>query len=130
MLTWLFIKVDLVLQWQQSSGKPVALTPLQPITNGTSNKYEIKSTPNRTSLTITDLNIESDVGDYICSGMNEIGTATDKIHLRVRSRWAALWPFLGIVAEVIILVTIIFIYEKRRKPDEINDGAYWMFRSL
>ncbi|TWW57744.1 Basigin 5A11 antigen [Takifugu flavidus] len=92
-----------------------------PIINGTSNKYEIKSTPNRTSLTINDLNIESDAGDYVCSGMNEIGTATNTIHLRVRSRWAALWPFLGIVAEVIILVTIIFIYEKRRKPDEIND---------
>lgn len=72
--------------------------------------------------------MESDVGDYVCSGMNEIGTAMDKIHLRVRSRWAALWPFLGIVAEVIILVTIIFIYEKRRKPDEINDGVYWMLR--
>lgn len=59
--------------------------------------------------------------------MSEIGTAADTIHLRVRSRWAALWPFLGIVAEVIILVTIIFIYEKRRKPDEITDGAYQMF---
>lgn len=70
------------------------------------------------------------MGDYVCSGMNEIGTAVDTIHLRVRSRWAALWPFLGIVVEVIILVTIIFIYEKRRKPDEITDGAYWAFRPL
>jgi len=92
------------------------------ITNGTSpDKYEIKSTPNRTSLMILDLDIEKDMGDYICLGMNEIGVNTDKIHLRVRSRLAALWPFLGIVAEVIILVTIIFIYEKRRKPDEVND---------
>ncbi|XP_016394265.1 basigin-like isoform X3 [Sinocyclocheilus rhinocerous] len=92
-----------------------------PIVNGTIDKYEIKNTPNKTTLYVKDLDINKDMGMYQCQGTNEIGSASDKIQLRVRSQLAALWPFLGIVAEVIILITIIFIYEKRRKPDEIND---------
>ncbi|XP_016382557.1 basigin-like isoform X1 [Sinocyclocheilus rhinocerous] len=92
-----------------------------PIVNGTDDKYEMKNTPNKTMLYVKDLDINEDMGMYQCQGTNEMGSASDKIQLRVRSQLAALWPFLGIVAEVIILITIIFIYEKRRKPDEIND---------
>jgi len=36
-----------------------------------------------------------------------------QVIIRVNDRLAALWPFLGIVAEVVILITVIFIYEKR-----------------
>ncbi|MGH0156445.1 UNVERIFIED_CONTAM: hypothetical protein FKN15_031509 [Acipenser sinensis] len=90
------------------------------ITNGTE-RFEVRSTPDKSILSIGELDIEKDAGDYECLATNEVGSGSDKIQLRVRSRLAALWPFLGIVAEVIILVTVIFIYEKRRKPDEITD---------
>ncbi|NXC76440.1 BASI protein, partial [Anhinga anhinga] len=92
-----------------------------PIING-SGRYIIKSSGNKTELRILKLNIEEDTGDYRCNASNSHGFGGATVNLRVRSRLAALWPFLGIVAEVLILVTIIFIYEKRRKPDEVLDG--------
>ncbi|KAM6395996.1 basigin [Rhynochetos jubatus] len=90
------------------------------ITNG-SGRYIIKSSGNKTELRILKLNIEEDTGDYHCNATNDAGSGGATVNLRVRSRLAALWPFLGIVAEVLVLVTIIFIYEKRRKPDEVLD---------
>lgn len=89
--------------------------------NATDDKYKILSVPEKTELHIQNLHIKNDQDSYICEGSNEISAANATIVLRVRSRLAALWPFLGIVAEVIVLVTVIFIYEKRRKPDEVLD---------
>ncbi|KFW84576.1 Basigin, partial [Manacus vitellinus] len=86
-----------------------------------SGRYIIKSSGNKTELRILKLNIEEDTGDYRCTAVNSYGSGDATVNLRVRSRLAALWPFLGIVAEVLVLVTIIFIYEKRRKPDEVLD---------
>ncbi|XP_041270989.1 basigin [Onychostruthus taczanowskii] len=86
-----------------------------------SGRYIIKSGGNKTELRILKLDIEQDTGDYFCNAANPLGTGNATVSLRVRSRLAALWPFLGIVAEVLVLVTIIFIYEKRRKPDEVPD---------
>ncbi|CAO2641578.1 Basigin (Fragment), partial [Lemmus lemmus] len=93
----------------------------QLITNGSESKYVVISTAERSELTISNLDISSDPGTYVCNATNAQGSIQERMTLRVRSRLAALWPFLGIVAEVLVLVTIIFIYEKRRKPDQTLD---------
>jgi len=58
---------------------------------------------------------------YICEVHNGISSNRIRILLRVKDRLAALWPFLGIVAEVIVLCAIIFIYEKRRTKDPLEE---------
>ncbi|XP_072556151.1 basigin isoform X2 [Paramormyrops kingsleyae] len=86
-------------------------------------KYIIKIEPNKTTLYINNPASNMDSGSYTCHGSNDMGEFSDDITLRVRSRLAALWPFLGIVVEVIVLVTIIFIFEKRRKPEDLDDNV-------
>lgn len=42
--------------------------------------------------------------------------------IRIKDKYAALWPFLGICAEVIILCAIIIIYEKKRNKTELEES--------
>lgn len=93
----------------------------QVIQNGSQSRFFISHSEARSELHIKDLDLASDPGEYACNGTSLQGTDAAVVTLRVRSRLAALWPFLGIVAEVLVLVTVIFIYEKRRKPDEVLD---------
>uniref|UniRef100_A0A8C3VPH9 Basigin n=1 Tax=Catagonus wagneri TaxID=51154 RepID=A0A8C3VPH9_9CETA len=93
----------------------------QVIANSSQNKSFVVSSETKTELHILDLDLNEDPGKYVCNGTSSEGTGQAVITLRVRNRFAALWPFLGIVAEVLVLVTVIFIYEKRRKPDEVLD---------
>jgi hypothetical protein len=67
------------------------------------------------SLRIENLN-KSDRADYTCVATNfETGVyANATILVRVKNKLAALWPFLGICAEVVVLCVIIYIYEKHR----------------
>jgi uncharacterized membrane protein len=61
--------------------------------------------------------------NYIISRKNFFGFLLDPL--------VALWPFLCIVSAVLILVTVILIYEKRQRAakkaaaleDEVNDSA-------
>jgi len=74
------------------------------------------------TMVITEVKME-DRDDYMCFASNELGTANSTILIRVIDKYAALWPFLGICAEVIVLCTIIFIFERRRSKKMQFDEA-------
>ncbi|XP_029001338.1 neuroplastin b isoform X1 [Betta splendens] len=84
-------------------------------------RFFIANRDNFTELSIINLDINTDPGVYECNATNVIGNTAETTILRVRSHLAPLWPFLGVLAEIIILVVIIVVYEKRKRPDDIID---------
>lgn len=61
----------------------------------------------------------ADAAQYVC--VPEEGVAGVTV-LRVKDMYAALWPFLGICAEVFVLCAVILLYEKRRTKPEMDDS--------
>ncbi|NWR67964.1 EMB protein, partial [Bucorvus abyssinicus] len=76
----------------------------------------------RISANVTHLKIlkltKEDEGVYWCEAAFELGKSIGKLKLKVLSLMVPLKPFLAIVAEVVILVTIVFLYEMYLKKKE------------
>lgn len=67
----------------------------------------------------------SDRGTYKCIAQNGDDEATrivDEAMVRIKDKYAALWPFIFICIEVFILCATILIYEKKRNKTEVDDS--------
>ena len=61
---------------------------------------------------------------YTCVVDNGITERTRRtIFVRVKDRFVALWPFLGILAEIFILFTIIHVWETRRAYKQVQEAT-------
>ncbi|XP_048045323.1 embigin [Megalobrama amblycephala] len=83
--------------------------------------YKILINGNKTKLTVLNLT-EEDSGKYICSAEFDIKPSESYVELKVMSYTEPLKPFMAIVVEVIVLVTLILLWEKCNKPQH-NSSA-------
>lgn len=113
------------VQWSYSNTS-------ETVTNGTEAKEyfgeRVKLLASEQGVSGGELVIEdakrSDAGWYKCTPLaDERANATAAItRLRVKDMYAALWPFLGICLEVVVLCAIILVYERRRTKPELDDS--------
>lgn len=89
----------------------------------------VKFLPNKKNVSNAILVLDSitmnDRGNFVCIGHNGVSkepVSSLASYVRIKDKMAALWPFLGICAEVIILCLIIFIYEKKRNKAEFEES--------
>ncbi|KAH8857303.1 Basigin [Schistosoma japonicum] len=61
-------------------------------------------------------------GFYLCTARSSLGSDNLLLEVRIKSKLAPLWPFIGIIVELLVLGIIILIYErtqaKRRRDEE------------
>ena len=76
-------------------------------------RYQIHNEEGKTKLTVQNLT-EADAGAYYCGAVYDIGVTLSRVDLRVITFMEPLKPFLVIVGEVLVLVSIILLYERTK----------------
>lgn len=86
-------------------------------------RYEYNDLLENGTLIIENIKM-NDRGYYICEARNTEGEnkAVGKAFVRVKDKYAALWPFICICVEVFVLCAVILIYEKKRNKTEVDDS--------
>lgn len=80
-------------------------------------------------ITIMDINMNDHSktsGPIVCTAKYNLVPGTPEtegvVYLVVKDKLAALWPFLGICLEVVVLCAIILVYEKKRNKAELEES--------
>lgn len=86
---------------------------------------EVKGVENA-RLTIESITL-NDYNDYTCEARNNATDITGKpaqvtMTVRIRGKYAALYVFVGIIVEVVVLCAIILICERRRNKTEVEES--------
>lgn len=85
-------------------------------------RYKIVKDGKKTKLVVHNLT-ESDSGVYYCGAVYGIATSMGHMQLRVITFYEPLKPFIGILVEVVVLVTIILLYEKTGSKKNSQPGT-------
>nr|CAB3264431.1 neuroplastin [Phallusia mammillata] len=80
----------------------------------TNTNYLINSDGNGKSV-LTILTVKDTTrGDYVCRVTNTLGTeSSSKVLVRVHSTMAWMWPLIGIVAEIVVILCIILVVRRQ-----------------
>lgn len=115
--------MDLTIRWflqpEDESRDP------EPINEGSVNNLVMDQSPSEEGFKTSILRITpigySHRAFYICEIDNGIAKGKIRVLIRIKDRLAALWPFLGIVGEVVVLCVVIFVHENRRSKEKVDD---------
>ncbi|XP_059610857.1 basigin-like [Phlebotomus argentipes] len=122
---WLHCRVtgtDPVVHWLLPDGQTL-------ITNSTERiqLFEMDGVPN-SALEILDIRLD-ERGNYSCivsnlgEGFQGYEPAAAYGMVRVRSHLAPLWPVCGMAVEFFVLFVILYLYEKYRDPEDVDDDS-------
>lgn len=74
------------------------------------------------TLSVPSVNM-TDRGTYVCNATNIHGVSDDTVFVRIKDPLAPLWPFIGVIIEIVILIIIIVAYEMHKKRKQAADDS-------
>ncbi|KAJ3603482.1 hypothetical protein NHX12_028228 [Muraenolepis orangiensis] len=85
-------------------------------------RYRIENMEGKTQLTVRNLT-EADGGAYFCGAVYDIGVTVSRVDLRVIGFMEPLKPFLVVVAEAVVLVCVVLLYERGKARGSPHTGG-------